>query len=928
MRRGAPMNCRCQMNGLRRFLCSGTALVSGAIFFYSEPVDAACIFTPTAGDDSYICDSGTSVGGLTDTGGNNTLLLPTAGTGTIAGNVTFGAGADRIEIYSGTINGAVVQGDGNDAFVMSGGTVAGNVQQGSGVDDFRMAGGTIQSLNQGDNLDTFFMSDGRIIDAFDDGDVATMTGGRIGRVNMKLDDNVFDMSGGIIDRNLVTGFGNDTIILSGGTIGGNISVSGGTDSVTVTGGVVGGSVLLSFGNDRFNWNGGGIIYGAIDLGADDDTATLTNLANAHIGATTQISGGLGTDSLTMSNVKTEGVARFDSWETINLTNDTELVFDGTLTLGDSGTGTGTLTIDSASTVYGGGQNGRVSAFSAGAFANLVNSGRIDLTNGGGGASDTFTISGNYVGNGGQIFLDTVLGGDGSASDKLVIDRGTASGSTGMNVVNAGGSGAATSADGIMVIEAVNGATTAGGAFALNSRVAAGAYEYYLFKGGVSAGTQDNWYLRSTIVPGSGAIAGAPDPLQPNTTPEAEAPEITGAPPASQLPPTPIPTVGDPTTAPTDPTPPINAGDPQPTAPPTPQAAAAASPPPAPPAPPTTLALIPSAGAAPPTPGATPVIADIVPLYRIEVPTYSVVQPLAQYLALSTLGTFHERRGEQVLLQDDGWMPNTWGRTFGQNTDTKWDGTVSPSFDGNLYGLQAGQDLLGRESGDGHFDRFGLFVGYTKMDGDVKGQALGWNDLAVGNVKISGTSFGGYWSHIAPQGWYVDAVLMGTWFDGRASSNAGQSIDIDGSAVTASLEGGYPIALDEQWSLEPQAQIVWQHLSLDDTADRYSSVSFDSEDTVTGRLGLRLQGRYETSAGLIQPYLKANLWHSFSSDQTVRFAGDPIVTELGGTSLELGGGVTAALTETVSLFATVDYTTNLGGEKKRSWEGNIGLSVKW
>jgi autotransporter family porin len=530
MRRGVPMNCRCQMNGLRRFLCSGTALVSGAIFFYSEPVDAACIFTPTAGDDSYICDSGTSVGGLTDTGGNNTLLLPTAGTGTIAGNVTFGAGADRIEIYSGAINGAVVQGDGNDAFVMSGGTVAGNVQQGSGVDDFRMAGGTIQSLNQGDNLDTFFMSDGRIIDAFDDGDVATMTGGRIGRVNMKLDDNVFDMSGGIIDRNLVTGFGNDTIILSGGTIGGNISVSGGTDSVTVTGGVVGGSVLLSFGNDRFNWNGGGIIYGAIDLGADDDTATLTNLANAHIGATTQISGGLDTDSLTMSNVKTEGVARFDSWETINLTNDTELVFDGTLTLGDSGTGTGTLTIDSASTVYGGGQNGRVSAFSAGAFANLVNSGRIDLTNGGGGASDTFTISGNYVGNGGQIFLDTVLGGDGSASDKLVIDRGTASGSTGMNVVNAGGSGAATSADGIMVIEAVNGATTAGGAFALNSRVAAGAYEYYLFKGGVSAGTQDNWYLRSTIVPGSGAIAGAPDPLQPNTTPEAEAPEITGAPP--------------------------------------------------------------------------------------------------------------------------------------------------------------------------------------------------------------------------------------------------------------------------------------------------------------------------------------------------------------------------------------------------------------
>ncbi|WP_425960457.1 autotransporter outer membrane beta-barrel domain-containing protein [Rhizobium nepotum] len=909
-------------------LLSGTTLMTGLFFLSTTPADAACSFLPTPGNDTYICDSGTSIGGLSDLSGDNTLFLPAAGTGTIAGNVTFGAGADRIEIYSGSINGAVVQGDGNDSFVISGGTVTGNVQQGSGIDDFRMTGGTIQSLNQGDNLDNFFMSDGRIIDAFDDGDIATMTGGRIGRVNMKLDDNVFDMSGGIIDKNLVTGFGNDTIILSVGTIGGNISVSGGTDSVTVTGGVIGGNVLMSFGNDRFDWNGGGIIYGAIDLGGDNDTATLTNLANAHIGATTQISGGLGTDNLTMSNVKTQGVARFDSWETINLTNDSELVFDGTLTLGDSGTGTGTLTVDSASTVYGGGQNGRVSAFTAGAFANLVNSGRIDLTNGGASASDTFTISGNYVGNGGQIFLDTVLGSDGSASDRLVIDGGAASGSTGMNVVNAGGSGAMTTASGIMVVEAMNGAATAGGAFALNSRVAAGAYEYYLFKGGVSAGTQDNWYLRSTIVSGGGAIAGAPDPLQPVVVPEAEAPDITGAPPPSQLPPTPIPTEGGPTTDPTDPTPPINAGDPQPEAPPTPQAAEAADPPPAPPVPPTTLALIPSATATPPTPGATPVIADIVSLYRVEVPTYSAAQPLAQYLALSTLGTFHERRGEQALLQDDGWMPNTWGRTFGQNTEVKWDGTVSPSFDGNLYGLQAGQDLLGRETGDGHFDRFGLFVAYAKMDGDVKGQALGWNDLAVGNVKISGTSVGGYWSHIAPQGWYVDAVLMGTWLDGHASSNAGQSIDIDGSGVTASLEGGYPIALNDRWNLEPQAQIVWQHLSLDDTADRFSSVSFDSDDTVTGRLGLRLQGKYETGAGLIQPYLKANLWHSFSTDQTVRFAGDPIVTEIGGTSLELGGGVTAALTETVSLFATVDYTTNLGGEKTRSWEGNIGLSVKW
>jgi outer membrane autotransporter protein len=170
--------------------------------------------------------------------------------------------------------------------------------------------------------------------------------------------------------------------------------------------------------------------------------------------------------------------------------------------------------------------------------------------------------------------------------------------------------------------------------------------------------------------------------------------------------------------------------------------------------------------------------------------------------------------------------------------------------------------------------------------------------------------------------------MGTWFGGDAASNAGQSVDLDGQGVTASLEGGYPVALSENWTLEPQAQLIWQRLSLDDQADRYSSIEFDTNDAWTGRIGFRLQGRQETSVGKLRPYLKANLWQNFSSDQTVRFATDPIVTDLKGTSLELGGGLTLDITEKASLFATADYTTNLGGERSRIWEGNLGLNVKW
>jgi outer membrane autotransporter protein len=240
---------------------------------------------------------------------------------------------------------------------------------------------------------------------------------------------------------------------------------------------------------------------------------------------------------------------------------------------------------------------------------------------------------------------------------------------------------------------------------------------------------------------------------------------------------------------------------------------------------------------------------------MEVPTYAALPPVAHHLALSTLGVFHERRGEQALLNDAGTLPTSWGRIFGQQAEMKWEGTVAPSFNGTLFGLQAGQDLFGWESDAGHYDRVGVFVGYASMESDIKGQALGWNDLQVGELDVNGTSLGAYWTHVGPTGWYLDGILMGTWFGGDATSRAGQSIDLDGMGVTASLEGGYPIPLTPNWVLEPQAQLVWQHLSLDNQADRFSSVSFDSDDVLTGRLGVRLQGSFPMESATLQPYLK-------------------------------------------------------------------------
>ncbi|RUZ74353.1 autotransporter outer membrane beta-barrel domain-containing protein [Mesorhizobium sp. M7A.F.Ca.US.006.01.1.1] len=877
---------------------------------------AACVLGPIAGNTVYTCDSGDSGGSLTDADGDNTLNFPAGGTGQISGNVTFGVGTDRIDMQSGTITGTVDQGGGTDFFTIGAGTVGGNVQQGAGIDDFNMSGGQIGSLNQGDGLDTFTMTGGRIVDFFDDGDRAVMTGGRIGRVNMKLDQNYFNMSGGTIDRNLVTGFDKDTIILSGGTIGGNISVSGGDDSVTVTGGTVGGDILMSFGADSFVWNGGGIIYGSVDLGGDNDTAKLSNLTNANLGATDAISGGAGSDALTLDNVKLDGVSRLQNWESIDATNDTELTLDGNLVLGDSGTGTGSLSVDAASTLYGGGFNAAIQAFTAGQLAQVTNAGRIDLTNGSTGATDSLTISGNYVGLGGLLLIQTELGDDSSASDKLVLSGGTASGSTGIGVVNVGGAGAATTADGIMVVQAVNGGTSSADAFALDAPVAAGAFEYYLFKGGVSAGSEENWYLRSTLITPTSPAA-APPAMEPTPPPEPEPPAAEPPPPPPidpAPPPPPESTPGDPD--PVDPAPPVVPTDPPPATPPAPPPAPVADPPPPPPVVPTETPDLP-----------TPAAGEEILLYRIEVPVYSALPPVAEHLAMTTLGTFHERRGEQSLLSNTELSP-VWGRIFGQDSKMAYSGTVSPSFDGTLFGLQAGFDLFGRETASGQTDRAGLFVAYASMNGDVRGQALGWNDLSVGSMDINGTSVGGYWTRIGQGGWYLDGVLMATFFGGSATSSRDIGIDVGGTGVTASLEGGYPIALGQGWTLEPQAQLVWQQLSLDDASDRFASVSFDTDGSVTGRLGARLQGETTINGMALQPYLKANIWHDFGGTSHVNFDTTDISTEGRSTSFEFGGGVIAKVTDKVSIFATGDYTTNLGGDKRRILEGNLGFSVKW
>ncbi|WP_156513315.1 autotransporter outer membrane beta-barrel domain-containing protein [Bordetella ansorpii] len=112
----------------------------------------------------------------------------------------------------------------------------------------------------------------------------------------------------------------------------------------------------------------------------------------------------------------------------------------------------------------------------------------------------------YTGNGLAV-LNTYLGGGPSASDRLVIDGGAATGATALRIDRTGRAGAPTTGDGINVVATANGGTTAPGTFRLASPVQAGAYEYLLHRGG-SADPQA-YYLRSTLETDAGDPAPPP-----------------------------------------------------------------------------------------------------------------------------------------------------------------------------------------------------------------------------------------------------------------------------------------------------------------------------------------------------------------------------------------------------------------------------------
>ncbi len=277
-------------------------------------------------------------------------------------------------------------------------------------------------------------------------------------------------------------------------------------SVTVTG--VGSTWLMSpysltignFGTGSLTVENGGLVRaeGGVLLGvaaASSGTLVLRGpVNNRGVLETTSISGGNGLASVTLDGGLLRALENnssfFDNFGARRIaigangavidTNgyDIEIApsFTGAGALIKDGLGKLTLTGDSGSTFTGAGivlagtlvVNGILGGTMEVIGGRLQGIGTVGSTinqPGGtiapGNSIGTLTIKGNYLGNGGRLEIETVLGGDSSPSDRLVITGSTA-GTTIVRVLNQGGAGAPT-VEGIKIVD-IGGASN--GVFAL------------------------------------------------------------------------------------------------------------------------------------------------------------------------------------------------------------------------------------------------------------------------------------------------------------------------------------------------------------------------------------------------------------------------------------------------------------------------------
>ncbi|WP_114891365.1 autotransporter outer membrane beta-barrel domain-containing protein [Haemophilus haemolyticus] len=197
-----------------------------------------------------------------------------------------------------------------------------------------------------------------------------------------------------------------------------------------------------------------------------------------------------------------------------------------------------------------------------------------------------------------------------------------------------------------------------------------------------------------------------------------------------------------------------------------------------------------------------------------------------------LSGIHQRLGEV----ENGEKGNVWVRNVNSRQKLAALSTgesETSGFKQNVHHVQVGADAAVTDN-----LRVGGFVGRSQANVDFNGH--------YGDGKVRSNSVGLYAAYLADNGIYVDNIVKYS----RLHANSDYTEKRHYNAYTISSELGKRFSLANDWTITPQAQLAWTHISSQENEDSLSSVY--------SRIGLRVAKGFALSNGWnLQPYAEVN-----------------------------------------------------------------------
>ena len=216
------------------------------------------------------------------------------------------------------------------------------------------------------------------------------------------------------------------------------------------------------------------------------------------------------------------------------------------------------------------------------------------------------------------------------------------------------------------------------------------------------------------------------------------------------------------------------------------------------------------------------------------------------LAEDDLSGIHQRLGEVK----NGEKSNVWVRNVNSRQKLAALSTgesETSGFKQNVHRVQVGADAAVTNN-----LRVGGFVGRSQANVDFNGH--------YGDGKVRSNSVGLYAAYLADNGIYVDNIVKYS----RLHANSNHTEKRHYNAYTISSELGKRFSLANDWTITPQAQIAWTHISSQGNEDSLSSVY--------SRIGLRVAKGFALSNGWnLQPYAEVNAITSKNRSSKIHYA---------------------------------------------------------